>query len=129
MAIFDVLNEKCPSQASLNWGLMVTIGAQINVELIDKTLYKKDFGSKTIFSVKKPIEEGASRHSAAFVHSCAVVEFGIGLYYLNSLSGCVTFQSDDSVSLANSDEIFPGSTWYGMHTFYALCGVVLLESL
>ena len=51
-------NNNCSIEASLNWGFAITLGAFINIEAFDYSIYSHQWGPLTIFNTKFPIEQG-----------------------------------------------------------------------
>jgi len=59
-AMIDLTNKDCASHIvySLNWGLFVTIGALIDINLAGVNIFTSKWDPYTLYSIKKPITSG-----------------------------------------------------------------------
>ncbi len=73
--------------AGLNWGVFVSLGAQLNIAFFNSTLFKSIWPGTTVFSVKQPI-----------IHGCVTV----------------SDKTDSGIVITPVDGMLLGDTWAGI---------------
>lgn len=106
-------------QVAANWGLQITIGALVDIELGSETIYKHNFGSDTVYSIKRPLLSACVYASAEVTSSTPMVSALPGNH---TSKGAVTrLVNEDSTPVKGaldtcSDGLLPGTTWTGYAT-------------
>jgi len=98
-AMIDNANKDCSSHIiySLNWGLFITIGAMIDINLAGVNIFKSNWDPYTLYSIKKPITSGC-------------VSFGKIDEPVVEVPAIEAAPSAVSLKLTNP---YPGSTYFG----------------
>ncbi|GMH82090.1 hypothetical protein TrST_g9741 [Triparma strigata] len=118
----DNFQDPCPNDPKLtfNAGLQATIGGHIDIEVAGETLFKKDYDSVAVFSIKKPIlsaclmsyNEVENDSPNLLEHGSAEAEKSV-LRVLHP-SGKV-WDAGDIDNTWNDGSVY-GTTWYGTLT-------------